>query len=666
MQINDLENAVQNVGSGTLTEDQIAFSNEAMEDAAAIQLVLGDVAQAEAYRSSRGVLADWQTADNRFAAIVPAENWDNGQPRSNLGVPVCMEIANELLPQIDAAFFGDAQVFIASGKAGFSESAIKSVHSIITDELEHSNFRREFLSLAYSTVFYGFGVGKTSGKTEKQTKYIRSLKNPPMPAQVGLETIQVPSENPDELIETPVTYEEFEPSFTALNIRNVLFAADLRTSNIRKSKWVVEQLFPTIEDIRKLRNNPNYKNIPSDEHLKQLATPSKEPAPEEFGQQQVNVRTLQSERQNQPATVNPLQQPFEILEYWNHSRVIAVLNRKLVIRNQETDEFPYFSCGLIEVPEGSGYTYGVAKIAGPEQSIQQGVINAMLDSEALNLMGVFEQDAISGVSNGGQSMPLRPGKVLPKGIKKIQFGSSLMEAEAIIAASATRARKRCGSNQMLSGSGPDQPGQVRNAAAVNAMSSGLDAKLQYLVEKLSEQVFTPVIYAFHAMNLDNMKPSQMRRMLGTLAPADLMEIYNGEYKFKVLASSRLQRRKAAMTAIPAIVPILQSAPVMDSFAQQSKKFNWLNFINLLFDSVDSDLGSELVQDMTDEEKQAYQQIQNQQSQAAQLQEAKIQQTFAGASQLQNEKQWGQMATAAFKTQLKHAEPGAANKDAPQS
>ena len=75
---------------------------------------------------------------------------------------------------------------------------------------------------------------------------------------------------------------------------------------------------------------------------------------------------------------------FEILERWDGNKVIAVLNRKLIIRNEENPwgHHPYFSVGWWRVPN-SFYSMGVGIIAGDEQEIQRGIINAMLDGGVL-------------------------------------------------------------------------------------------------------------------------------------------------------------------------------------------------------------------------------------------------------------------------------------------
>src|SRR5581483_2695084 len=79
-------------------------------------------------------------------------------------------------------------------------------------------------------------------------------------------------------------------------------------------------------------------------------------------------RDLQAEKDFTPTSADPLAQPLEVLEYWTDDRVITVLNRVIVIRN-EPNEFgrkTQVSCAFVDVL-GSAWGFGIAKLLSGEQ-----------------------------------------------------------------------------------------------------------------------------------------------------------------------------------------------------------------------------------------------------------------------------------------------------------
>src|SRR5262249_28075967 len=144
-----------------------------------------------------------------------------------------------------------------------------------------------------------------------------------------------------------------------------------------------------------------------------LFFPPKEPVKSAVSE--ISIRNplwdARAEARFEETTVDPFNQPLEVLERWDDGQYIVVLQQKLVICNDENPYgvIPFFSIGWWDVPEAF-WSMGLAKTIGSEQRLQQGMTNLMIDNATLNLNGVYVR--VRGKSVPTQSFRVAPGKIV--------------------------------------------------------------------------------------------------------------------------------------------------------------------------------------------------------------------------------------------------------------
>lgn len=548
-----------------LAEDT-AFFDEALEDEIALGLVINDVTSAESYLQSKNLILGMEQADDLVRAYVKPRTWQGTDvPRANLGMPVVMEAIEKIMPALYLALFSNkAQPFLIEPTGKTTPEAARARGKVLAWAIKQADFKEQMRRTLKTALTYGFTIGMWGWKEQE-----RKIKK----YRVGADG---KVEKHVEIISTCI------PTYECLDLRQILVDPTCKTHNVRKdAKFVIKQLFITANDLDDLRDNPDYKNVPTRDELRTILAAKQEPTEDSLVASKTNVwRDFQSQPAKETSTADPLKQPLELLEYWSADRVITVLQRKIVIRNVQNEfgEVPTPSCSFIDVL-GSFWGFGVAKLLSGEQRFQQGVVNSWIDALALILNPVYQ--LLKGVGAGTQQISVSPGKVVNENgeLKPLVQPSITTEAMAAIENSENRANRRVGAN-----SGSSVPTQaLRTAEGVQSFAGDVTQKLQYFLEIFSELVFVPTLEAFIEMCNDHLTPKQINDILsevdGKAYQGDVMDVYNATTKIDVLASTKLTARQAAAQLIPLISNLVQNSAVQDSLTAQGRKFNFEEFLS---------------------------------------------------------------------------------------
>src|SRR5690349_1067293 len=82
-----------------------------------------------------------------------------------------------------------------------------------------------------------------------------------------------------------------------------------------------------------------------------------------------------------PTTKDPLGGPLEFIEYKTRERIVTVLQRQIVIRNEENKKgtLGVRGCSFIDVLNAM-FACGIPSLVNGEQRFSQGVLNTWVDS----------------------------------------------------------------------------------------------------------------------------------------------------------------------------------------------------------------------------------------------------------------------------------------------
>lgn len=614
-------------------------------DETALKIVIQDKANATSWIQSQGWVLQWQRDERLYLFKVPTRFWEGTNvPRSSLGMPVVYEAIESILPQFMSALFSDDPPFLCSPRPKTTMDAARANQSLIGWELERANVRQEMriglkYMLLHGTGIWTYGWEKCIKKRKiymrEEPKEFKSLPN-----DGGL----VATKKGGKI--KKVDYEEVinQPYFEHRNVRYILTDPALRSSDIRKGRFVIDLQYPSIEDLDELRDYEGY-NIPTREQLLKLMFDPKElPSQNPLESPTLNIfQEFNAKPRNEISTVDPLQQPLEMATYTTKDRVFVVLQGQLVIRNERNPhgEINYLSVAMADVP-GYFYGIGIANLIGNEQRLQQGIINGYVDDFALNLNGMFTR--VRGSNVLSQQLRMKPGGVIDTdtaegvGILPRQPLLTGDVMELLGSSDARVARRTAASEISVAGAMPSKNSSItRTATGVNSLSSGTGTRLEYIVSNIADQVFVPLLNAIHEMNLLFLDPEQVEKILtdelDIAYKGDVLDLVNGQYDFQMLAASRLQKKTAMAQTLPLLYQFLLTEPVLNSLTEQGKKVNIGELVKMSFDVSGWPNYDDVIVPMTDAEKQ--QQAANSPATQQQAQLQAEQQKQAGDAQVKS-------------------------------
>lgn len=591
-------------------------------DEDALRLVLKDLNLGEYYILAKGMTVEWDRDDRLYLFRMPQAFWEGSSvPRSSLGMPLIFEHIESLMPQIMNSLFSDNPPFAASARPRTKATAAQAVTQVISKQLVDIGFKEQARLGVKEGLQYGTGVWKYYWKREKKYRSIYEYEGQPKLEKVEGGTVTIPTDKSQKVVERIEEYECNTPCLERVHIRFVVVDPGCREPDIRKAKYVIHRTYPTLEDLEHLRDQPGY-TLPSKEFLASLFEPPRENAERSLLEGRSTTSVLNTGVSSldinmefkamprwQDSSRNPNEMPLELLEYTTPTRIICVLNRKLVIKN-DTNPFGkinYFSICNTDILD-SWYGMGVSRLLAGEQRLQQGVINSRLDDLALRLSGTFLRKR--GGNTPTQQLRLRPGGIIDsddeKGVQMIQYPPAITDAFAEIEASDARAQRRTGASELVTqGTAPGQGQLGRTSTGINAAVAAVGARMGYLVEQICDNFFIPFLEAVHEMNCRWLPVEEIHQILtDELAmdyEGDALELKNANLKFEMLAGAKLKAKMAMLQIAPTLVQLLQIAPVLEDLTNQKMKVDWAAFIQAVLDSTDWPGAQKFIVKMTDED-----------------------------------------------------------------
>jgi hypothetical protein len=634
-----------------------AMNSGLWDDDSALQIVCQDALRAENFEGTKQWVMQWPTAATLYQSPFSARYWEGTQTeRANVPFFTVATAVNSIAPQILNGLFYENPPFMIQERPGTSSQAARAVGALLAYQLEDINFREELRLGVVNTILFGTGIWKWGWETfTRERKIYRRKSDPlkvnnPIPGQPQIQITDDDEDIEEERVEEYIDRPCFEHM---VNLRHCLVDPGLNVPDIRKAKYVIHRQYLTWNQLDRLRDRPGF-NIPPREELLMLFFPPREDT--KAAVSEVSIRNplwdAKAEPRYEDTTVDPFNQPLEILERWDDKQYIVVLQQKLVICNDENPYgvIPFLSIGWWDVPEAF-WSMGLAKTIGSEQRLQQGVTNLWLDNAALNLNGVFVR--VRGKSVPSQSIRIAPGKIVEvdnkDDFKILDRLPPVPEAVEVLNISQQRAEAVSGANEMATQGIAGASGHsnaARSAAGISALTAGAGNRTSDFVEKLANQVIIPFLYSAHELNRALMPVSTIRYILGdeleheyVKGNGDLIALLNARVKFSILAAAKMQARRNMSQALPILVQFLTNEQTTQQLAVAGYRVDVVEIMRMFFEVSDWKNFNDVVVKMNPDEQQRFMQMQPgpqaaaRQQQMMQAQSAQLQQKHQNAMDL---------------------------------
>lgn len=630
-------------------------------DGGALQLCVQDARNTESWLQSNYWSLRWREADALYQSPPGILMWEGTTvPRSNVNRFVVAETVNSIHPQVMNGLFYENPSFVLRQRPNIDANTNRAISALIGEQLDEMQVRQEVDWGLFSALNFGTGIWKWGFEsfTRKVVKYEAVGSAVTVPSALpGVAPTSL--ETPESMMFKRVKEDEdvHRPTFEAKDIRYVLVDPGLKVPDIRKGKFAIDRMYLTYRDLIKLANeeyieeDENGKqtlrkryDLPSEKEIKEWFQKPKEQATvgpqSEANIVQGTAFVHHAKPVFQSSTADPLDEPLEVLERWDNDKVITVLNRVKVIRN-EPNEFgciPFLSVNWWNIPDAF-WGLGLGRVIGVEQRVQAGLINACLDLASLIVNPMFVRSRGANIQE--QQIRQRIGGIIAvdgptkEALTMLEQPSIPGEVVQQIALSQQRVEMTSGANQQLTmgATSGGKQGAFRTGTGSAGVIQGTMNRIGGFAEMFVRQVYEPLIYRIHSMNKEKMPMGYIRKLLGDKLGKefkfDAGQFLNAQAEFEVLAGSHLAAKSQMAQSLFMMIQLFENQPLMEQLNKiNQKKVNIEELFHMVHDISGWKNYYNIIEDMTPEE------IQRQQ---AQSQAAQMQTKLAGQMQINQQK-----------------------------
>ena len=633
-------------------------------DEAVLSIVVQDYIRASAWLENRRWPLQWSESDLLYQSPRSLSVYEGSSvTRANVSRFTVAKQVNSLAPAITGAIFSDTTPFEIRPRPSAHQNTARAWKELIAELLDEIHFKAECTYGVQGMVNQGTVIfkGGWEAVTEVETHYKRKNAPPQAEMPVG-PPITVFTEDSDEFEATDVEVTRNRPVFEKCELGTVFIDPTWNSPNqLWKAKFIIHRMYMTYDDLNKLRENPDY-DIPPEETLKAVFTDDVETAKGISPTEQAmtaNTSIHHAERADFEDSEDPLKNVLEVLEWWDRTQVRTVLQQKIVMRNgpHKLGEKPFWSANYWDI-DNAGYGMGVGRIAGADQRVEQGMINALLDILAF---AVQPEYAVA----RGANIPTQDQRRRLGGIRMVD-GNDATRAIALvpqpqvppdawraIQAVVASSEGATGADQAsVQGSIPGRGSSiVRTAQGAGIVGGASSTRLQSPVERFIDGVFLPFLDFVYRMVKERMPIAEIRQVLAERTDdllVDFQDFLSQVVKFDTLAGTRLAAKNKMAQALPFLLEVFSNQAIVGQLSETGWKVDVNELVQMILDMSEWKNRRDLVVKMTPEEMQ-----QKQQQDAAAVQanskQALLQQKQQGDMQLEDKKISGRIATNAIKT-----------------
>lgn len=633
-------------------------------DEAVLSIVVQDYLSASAWLEDRRWPLQWTESDVLYQSPRMLSVFEGSTvTRANVSRFGVAKQVNSLAPAIAGAiFFNDATPFEIRPRPASHQDAARAWKELIAELLDQIHFKQELTYGIQGMVNQGTVIFKVGWETvtEVETHYRR--KEAPLTQEMpfGKPSV-IPTKESDEFEAIDVEVTHNRPTFEKCELGTVFVDPRWASPNqLWRANWVVHEKYLDYDDLTKLRDNPDY-DIPSDDQLR-AAFMSDAEVTEGISTTEealrANTSVHHAERQDWEWSEDPLKKPMQCLEWWDRTQVRCVLQKKVVIRNgqHKLGEKPFLSCNYWDI-DNAGYGMGVGRIAGADQRVEQGMLNALLDILAFAVQPEYAVARGANVPTQDQRRRLGgirmvDGNDATKAISLVAQPQVPPDAWRAIQSVVASSEGATGADQAtVQGSIPGRGSSiVRSGTGAGLVGQASSARLQSPVERVIDGVFLPFLAFVYRMVKERMPISEVREVLAERAEdlrVDFQDFMDEVVKFDTLAGTRLAAKNKMAQALPFLLEVFGNQALVQQLSQTGWKVNAMELVSMILEMSEWKNKRDLVVPMSDEEKQTMQQ-QNAAAQQAQSKSALLNQKQQGDLQLEDKKISGRIATQAIK------------------
>ncbi len=633
-------------------------------DKAVLSIVVQDWQAASAWLNDRRWPLQWSESDILYQSPRTMSVFEGSSvTRSNVSRFTVAQQTNSLAPAITSAVFSDPTPFLIRPRPNTSQDTVRAWTELVSELLDQINYKQEATFGIQGSTNSGTVIFKIGWETETrlETHYVRKVSPPQVDMPFG-PPLHVPTEESDEFDAVEIEVTRNRPVFEKCNLGQVFVDPKWKSPNqIWKARWIVYEDYLDYYDLQVLRENPDY-DIPGDEVLRAIFMEDIEQTKAQDAVADAlisNTSVHHAQRPDEDFSEDPLLKPMQILEWWDSGQVRVVLQQKCVIRNgpHKLPEKPFLASNYWDI-ENAGYGMGVGRIAGADQRIEQGMINAILDILAF---AVQPEYAIArGANVPTQDMRRRLGGIrmvegqdASKAIALVPQPQVPADAWRAIQAAIGSSEGATGADQAsvqgtLPGRGSSIGKSGTGAGMISAASSG---RLQSPVERFVNGVHIPFLNFLFQMVKERMPIKEIRAILGERTPdlvVDFGDFMRTNAKFETLAATNLAARNRMAQALPFLLEVFGNQALIQQMSQVGSKVNVMELVKMVLDMSGWKNYFDLVVPMTPQEQQMMAQ-QNPAAIKAQADAAMLAQKHKNDMELEDKKISGRIAAKSIDT-----------------
>ena len=633
-------------------------------DEAALSIVVQDYMRASAWLENRRWPLNWTESDILYQSPRSLSVFEGSSvTRSNVSRFTVAKQVNSLAPAISGAIFSDPTPFDIRPRPSSHQNTARAWKELISELLDQIHFKAECTYGIQGMVNQGTVIFKVGWETTTEVETHYKRKTAPLQQDMPFgPPLTIFTKESDEFEAVDVEVTRNRPTFEKCELGTVFVDPTWKAPNrIWKAKWVIHELYMTYDDLNNLRDNPDY-DIPAEDVLRALFVDDVETAKGISATEQAmsaNTSVHHAERRDFEWSEDPLEKPMQVLEWWSENKVRVVLQQKVVIRNgnHTIGQVPFLSANYWDIDD-AGYGMGVGRIAGADQRVEQGMINALLDILAFSVQPEYAVARGANVPTQDQRRRLGgirmvDGNDATKAIALVQQPQVPPDAWRAIQSVVASSESATGADQAsVQGSIPGRGSSiVRSGTGAGIVGQASSTRLQSPVERFVDGVFLPFLDFVYRMVKERMPISEIRNVLAERTvdiEVDFQDFLSQVVKFDTLAGTRLAAKNKMAQALPFLMEVFSNQAIIQQLSETGWKVDVMELINMVLEVSEWKNKRDLVVKMTPEEMQTRQQ-QQQAAIQANSKQTLLAQKQQGDSAMEDKKIAGRIAVDSVKT-----------------